>query len=145
MYLVRTTLCIALLAIPLSVLGQNDAPRLDEPSVLRPAGYKAKYPANKPAIDRGRQLFNDAQLSTNGRACASCHADAASFGAGFKQPYPHAAMNSKARFGVDTMNLDEVIQVCMKGPMRNVPLEWGSPELTDMTTYLLKVQSTRGM
>lgn len=145
MNLIRTMFCISTIAMALPSQAQSNTPKLDEPSVLRPAGYKARYPANKAAIDHGRQLFNDTQLSTNGRACGSCHADASSFGERFKLPYPHAAMNSKARFGVDTMHLDEVIQVCMKGPMRNVPLEWGSPELTDITTYLLKVQSSQKM
>lgn len=145
MNMIRATLGIFTLIFAAATLAQGKTQASDEPSVLRPAGYKAKYPANKAAIDHGRQLFNDAQLSTNGRACGSCHADASSFGDRFKLPYPHAAMNSKARFGVDTMNLDEVIQVCMKGPMRNVPLEWGSPELTDITTYLLRVQSSGKM
>ena len=117
----------------------------DETSILRPKGYKPSYPANKAAANRGKALFNDTKLSTNGRACASCHTDADSFGAKFKTPYPRAAMNSKARFGVDRMNLDEVIQVCMQGPMRNVPLEWGSPEQIDLSTYLLKVQASGQM
>lgn len=54
-------------------------------------------------------------------------------------------MNSKARFGVAQMHLDEIIQVCMRGPMRNLPFEWGSREQIDITTYLLKVQVTGKM
>lgn len=54
-------------------------------------------------------------------------------------------MNSATRFGVDHMHLDEIIQVCMQGPMRNVPFEWGSREQIDITTYLLKVQATGRM
>lgn len=135
-----------MISVALPAFAQTGSPSgLDDTSILRPKGYKPSYPPNKAAINRGKALFNDTKLSTNGRACAQCHADADSFGARFKTPYPHAAMNSKARFGVDRMNLDEVIQVCMQGPMRNVPLEWSSPEQIDLTTYLLKVQSSGQM
>ena len=143
---IRSLMCLIMIFIAYPAFAQTSgASGLDETSILRPKGFKASYPPNKAAANRGKALFNDTKLSTNGRACASCHADADSFGAKFKTPYPHAAMNSKARFGVDRMNLDEIVQVCMQGPMRNVPLEWGSPEQVDITTYLLKVQSTGQM
>lgn len=143
---IRSLICLTIICIALPALAQSGSPSsLDDTSILRPKGYKPSYPLNKAAINRGKALFNDTKLSTNGKACAQCHADANSFGAKFKTPYPHAAMNSKARFGVDQMNLDEVIQVCMQGPMRNMPLEWGSPEQIDLTTYLLKVQASGQM
>ena len=138
------SLCLGLITYP--TYGQpSRPPALDDTSILRPAGYKPSYPANKAAIANGKQLFNDTKLSTNGRSCSSCHASIDTFGNQFKTPYPHAAMNSKARFGADRMNLDEIIQLCMQGPMRNMPFEWGSTEQIDLTTYLLKVQSTGKM
>lgn len=146
MHRIRSLICLTMIFIAYPAFAQtSSAAGLDDTSILRPKGFKPSYPTNKAAANRGKVLFNDTKLSTNGRACAQCHADANSFGARFKTPYPHAAMNSKARFGVDQMNLDEVIQVCMQGPMRNMPLEWGSPEQIDLTTYLLKVQSSGQM
>ncbi len=143
---IRSLICMTMVCIAAPAFAQTSAASgMDDTSILRPKGYKPAYPPNKSAMNRGKALFNDTKLSTNGKACAQCHADANSFGPRFKSPYPHAAMNSKARFGVDQMNLDEVIQVCMQGPMRNVPLEWGSPEQIDLTTYLLKVQSSGQM
>lgn len=143
---IKSLICLMMIFSAYPAFAQTGASSgIDDTSILRPKGYKASYPANNAAATRGKALFNDTKLSTNGRACAQCHADADSFGPRFKTPYPHAAMNSNARFGVDRMNLDEVIQVCMQGPMRNIPFEWGSPEQIDITTYLLKVQSTGKM
>jgi cytochrome c peroxidase len=143
----RTAVAVLLGILSTAAFGQSTKPVIPgEGSTLRPPGYKPVYKTSDAgAVKRGKALFNDASLSTNGRSCGGCHQDVDSFGTRFKTPYPHAAMNSKYRFGVDALQLDEVIQVCLQGPLRNVPLEWGSPELTDMTTYLLKVQSTGRM
>lgn len=146
MFTIRRLLCICAVMLSYPALAQSNSPSMsDDNSVLRPKGYKASYPLNSAIINRGRQLFNDPKLSTNGRSCGSCHTNIDSFGNRFRSPYPHAAMNSSARFGVERMNLDEVIQVCMQGPMRNIPLEWGSPEQAELTTYLLKVQASGKM
>lgn len=143
---IRIILLLVLSTISATVLAQAGKPLMPgEVSTLRPPGYKPEYRITESAVKRGKQLFNDTSLSTNGRSCSGCHQNAQSFGPGFKTPYPHAAMNSKARFGVDKLQLDEVIQVCLQGPLKNVPLEWGSPEQVDLTTYLLKVQSTGKM
>ena len=54
-------------------------------------------------------------------------------------------MNSQARFGVPKLHLDEVVQVCLQGPLRGTPLEWGSPEQADLVAYLTYVQKTGKM
>lgn len=126
-----------------SAVAANKSPVDDGmPSTLRPANYKPKYPTDNAAIQRGEKLFRSDKLSTNGRACSNCHADAGTFGPNFNKPYPHAAMNSQARFGVPKLHLDEVIQVCLQGPLRGVPLEWGSKEQADLVAYLSYVQKT---
>lgn len=143
----QLALCIILGILASSAWSQSNKPLIPgEIPTLRPAGFKPVYRiTDSAAVKRGKQRFNDASLSTNGRSCGSCHEDVQSFGPRFRTPYPHAAMNSKARLGADTLQLDEVVQVCMQGPMRNTPFEWGSPEQVDLTTYLLKVQSTGKM
>lgn len=146
MFMLRTLISLCALAFMYPALAQNPSKAdLDETSILRPTGYKPAYPLKSALINNGRQLFNDSALSTNGRSCGSCHNDVDSFGARFRTPYPHAAMNSEVRFGVKRMHLDEVIQVCIQGPMRNIPLEWGSSEQKALTTYLLQVQATEKM
>ena len=54
-------------------------------------------------------------------------------------------MNSQARFGKAQLHLDEVIQVCLQGPLRATPLEWGSQEQADLVAYLTYVQKTGKM
>ena len=115
------------------------------PTTLRPANYKAKYPSDSVSIARGEKIFRSDKLSTNGRACSSCHSDASTFGPNFNKPYPHPAMNSQARFGKAQLHLDEVIQVCLQGPLRATPLEWGSQEQADLVAYLTYVQTTGKM
>lgn len=129
-----------------SVYAAKPAP-LDDgmPTTLRPANYPAKYPSDPASIARGEKLFKSDKLSTNGRACNSCHADASTFGPNFSKPYPHPAMNAQARFGVAKLHLDEVIQVCLQGPLRATPLEWGSQEQADLVAYLTNVQKTGKM
>ena len=140
------TLMTVLTGVSAPALAQNPSSNyLGETSTLRPKGYQPVYQMKSDSVTRGRALFNDTKLSTNGRSCASCHQDADSFGPRFKQPYPHAAMNSKARFGVDKLNADEIIQICMQGPMKNAPMEWASREQIDLTNYLLKVQASGKM
>lgn len=142
----RVAMCIILGILTTTAWAQASKPPIPgEVSTLRPPGFKPVYRINDATVQRGKKLFNDASLSTNGRTCGSCHEDTQSFGPRFRTPYPHAAMNSKTRFGVDTLQLDEVVQVCVQGPLRGAPLEWGSPEQVDLTTYLLKVQSTGKM
>src|SRR5574343_1500797 len=135
------------LALAASSLLAAPPAQLDDgmPTTLRPANYKGKYPADPASIARGEQLFRSDKLSTNGRSCSSCHSDASTFGPNFSKPYPHPAMNSQARFGVPKLHLDEVVQVCLEGPLRGTPLEWGSPEQADLVAYLTYVQKTGKM
>ena len=140
-------ICTATLALTTTAAHAAKPAQLDDglPTTLRPANYKAKYPTDNAAIVRGEKLFRSDKLSTNGRACSNCHAEASTFGPNFTKPCPHPAMNSQARFGVPKLHLDEVVQVCLQGPLRGTPLEWGSPEQADLVAYLTYVQKTGKM
>lgn len=146
-HLNRAVICGALLTLLATTAHAAKPAVLDDglPTTLRPANYKAKYPADNAAILRGEKLFQSDKLSTNGRACSNCHAKASTFGPGFSKPYPHPAMNAQARFGVPQLHLDEVVQICIQGPLRGTPLEWGSQEQADLVAYLNYVQKTGKM
>jgi cytochrome c len=90
----------------------------------------------------GEKLFGDTKLSTNGMACASCHANQGAFQASFAKPYPHTVAMAKEQLGRKTVHLDEMIQGCMVMPMAAKPLPWDSKELAGLTAYLLTVQKT---
>lgn len=88
----------------------------------------------------GKKLFNDKSLSSNGLACATCHKDGAGYNATFAQAYPHSVQMAKNVFGINSIHLDEMVQLCMVRPMATDPLEWSSKELAALTAYMEKVQ-----
>tara|TARA_R100000687_G_C6404699_1_gene143562 strand:- start:184 stop:771 length:588 start_codon:yes stop_codon:yes gene_type:complete len=104
-------------------------------AVRRPEGY-TPYQGNVADLRaKGEKLFNDTSLSSNGLACATCHANGAGYNATFKNEYPHAVAMGKRDFGMDMVYLDEMVQICMVAPMAAEPLEWGSEELAALTEY----------
>ena len=104
-------------------------------AVRRPEGY-TPYQGNVADLRaKGEKLFNDTSLSSNGLACATCHANGAGYNATFKNDYPHYVAMGKRDFGMDMVYLDEMVQICMVAPMAAEPLEWGSEELAALTEY----------
>lgn len=88
----------------------------------------------------GRACDPSARLSSNGRSCASCHAEYGAFGPAFARPYPHEVDASSSAFGHSPVYLDETIQSCMIGPMAAKPLPWASSTLADLTAYVTQYQ-----
>lgn len=133
-------LLIALLAVHFTAFIGPAALAAGDPGapITRPAGYKPM--AGNAAL--GEKLFNDAKLSTNGMACASCHANHGAFQASFAKPYPHTVAMAEEQLGRKAVHLDEMIQACMVMPMEAKPLPWNSKELAGLTAYLLTVQKT---
>jgi len=117
---------LALSTSPAFAAGDASAP------TTRPAGYKpiagdAKF---------GEKLFTDTKLSTNGMACASCHANHGSYSNSFAKHYPHTVTMAKEQLGQQSVYLDEMIQGCMVMPMAAKPLPWNSKELAGLVAYL---------
>jgi cytochrome c len=115
-------------------------PEVDPKRVLRPKGTGLAGGNHAQLVERGKALFNDVKLSTNGMACMNCHADNANFAPGFATPYPHKMAMAAERSGVERVRLDEAIQFCMIVPMQAKPLPWSSRELAALTAYLGEVQ-----
>ncbi len=90
----------------------------------------------------GKKLFHDTSLSTNGGSCATCHADHGLFKSTFLQPYPHRVNMAKSRFGLNSIHLDEMVQLCMVVPMESKPLPWNSKELAALVAYVEDVQQS---
>lgn len=107
-------------------------------STIRPPGYKPLKGDPNP----GKMLFNDTKLSTNGMACASCHANHGAFSASFAKPYPHTVVMARDQLGRKSVYLDEMVQACMVMPMAAKPLPWNSQELADLTAYVTELQKT---
>ena len=81
-------------------------------ATVRPPGYKS----SKGDPEAGKVLFNDTRLSTNGMACASCHANHGAFSASFAKPYPHMVAMARDQLGRKSVYLDEMVQACMVMP-----------------------------
>jgi len=93
-------------------------------------------------VKRGERLWQDPSLSTNGLTCQTCHINHGSFLTTFSQPYPHMVAMAKDRAGLDTIHIDEMVQLCMVVPMAANPLPWNSQELAALSAYSLEVQKT---
>ncbi|WP_375177183.1 hypothetical protein [Marinobacter mobilis] len=109
--------------------------------VTRPASYQP-YEGNPYALmAKGEALFNDTSLSSNGLSCSSCHSGDAGYNATFAVAYPHSVAMAKNVFGLDSVYLDEMVQICMVQPMAAEPLDWNGEALAALTAYMETVQN----
>ena len=77
--------------------------------------------ANQSPVERGRELFNNSKLGSNGKSCSSCHP-------GGKDLDNAAAYDSK--------KLENIVNRCITNALNGTALEVGSPDLSAMVTYL---------
>ncbi len=109
--------------------------------VTRPVGYQP-YAGNPCTLmAQGKKLFSDTSLSSNGLSCATCHMDGAGYNATFANAYPHSVAMARDIFGLSTVHLDEMVQICMVRPMAAEPLPWGGEKLAALTQYMASVQA----
>jgi cytochrome c peroxidase len=136
----RQFTAIALLPLAVAVTSSVFAADKASPGrqTVRPAGYQP--PVGDARL--GEKLFNDKKLSTNGMACATCHANHGAYQASFAQPYPHTVGMAKDQLGRQSVHLDEMVQACMVMPMEAKPLPWGSKELAALVAYVQVQQKT---
>jgi sulfur-oxidizing protein SoxA len=89
------------------------------------------------AVEQGAQLWSKSDGSA-GKSCASCHQDAETTmkGVGATMPKWSARLEKP-------VNLEQQINICRNERMQAATWQFGSPELTAMTTYV-RFQS-RGM
>ena len=120
--------------------GAKCGAKSDAKLIQRPAGYKPNYPVTPATISAGEVLFKSTKLSTNGMACATCHAGGSSYQQSFAKPFPHKVEMAAATYGLNSINLDEAIQMCMVGPMASKPFDWKSPDLANLVAFISEEQ-----
>src|SRR3989344_174557 len=98
------------------------------PCAMKPKPIR-KTPITESAKLRqmGEKLWNDTKLGTSGMACATCH----SGGKGLKK----ALFPKYLKMPNDILTLDQMINFCMKNPMKGKPLQWNSKEITAIAAY----------
>ena len=77
--------------------------------------------AEAPSADKGKALFTDSHLGTNGKSCASCHPR----GKGLER----AGTYSEGRLG-------EIINACIIQPLRGAALDPSSTEMRSLVIYV---------
>jgi len=81
-------------------------------------------------IAKGKTLFADTNLGTNGKACSTCHAGGENL-AGKAATYPKHVETMQKEVG-----LDEMVNMCIKGGLEGEPLDMESAELKALSAYL---------
>jgi len=119
----------------------NVGKEVDPKLVTRPAGTRLFTGAPRQVlVNRGKQLFSDASLGSNGLSCSSCHTGNAGFRSSFAQPYPHKVAMAKDRAGLRVIDVDEFVQFCIVVPLKGRPLAWESRDLAALTAYVTDVK-----
>jgi len=107
--------------------------------------------AMKDSFMRGKELFMDASLGTNGKSCNTCHAsggtEAGMMGDKEVPPFMHLAKKYPGYFSLAdrNMTIDQVGDFCIVNAMEGMPLAWDDQRMTDLATYVLWVGMKTGM
>ncbi len=103
----------------------------------------------KQAFMRGKDLFMDESLGTNGMSCNSCHAEggtkAGKMGDMTIPPFAHVAKKYPIYFKMagKVMTLDQVINFCVTTPMEGKPLAWDDQRIADLAAYISWVDAKK--
>jgi len=130
---------VVAVAILLASAASTAAQDIDPQKIRQPSSFTS-LTGDAESIAQGRTLFEDTSLSTNGLACASCHADFGAFNDTFRAPYPHTVAMAKNRAGLDPVTAAEMVQLCMVVPMASETLAWDDTRLAALTTYVEHLQ-----
>lgn len=74
------------------------------------------------SLDRGKKLFNDTNLGTNGKACATCHANGKNL--------EHFA---------EISDLAGTINGCIAGMLKGKPLDMTSVDMQSLALYVKSI------
>jgi len=74
-----------------------------------------------PSAGRGKELFSGTLLGTNGRSCSDCHPDG-------------KRLERAAAYSSD--ELADIINQCIRGPLKGKPLAVGSADLDSLILYI---------
>lgn len=117
--------------------------KIDSTKIREPKGWKANAGKLSPAalLAKGEAMFKDKSVGKSGAACQTCHGTPALYKPYFAKPYRHTVAMAKERAGMDDVSAAEMVQLCMKVPMKGDPLAWDSVELAALTAVVLDRQA----
>lgn len=130
------TMCVVAGFLYSAAHGQS--PRIPPSDVTRPANTKVFTADAAKLLTTGAMRHGDTSLSASGRSCNSCHADADSYNATFKKPWPHPVASVQAKTGLERITAEGMVQFCMISAMGVRPLPWDSEILAALTAFVLE-------
>jgi cytochrome c len=82
-------------------------------------------------VEKGKALFNDPKLGTNGQTCGTCHPN----GKGLEKS---GAMDKKewTTPGGAAKSLEDAINLCITMALKGKALDKNSPEMQDLVAYI---------
>ena len=81
----------------------------------------------QPSLERGKELFNSTTLGTNGKSCASCHAE---------------GKKLEKATGYDEEKLEKVVNQCIVKTLQGRALAPGSRDLSSLVAYIKTLAPT---
>jgi len=93
------------------------------------------------SIERGKALFSDTSLGTNGMSCNSCHVEGGTKETKMGDMTLSAFDNLGAKYpkylamAQRVMTLDQVNNGCIVGALKGKALAWDDQKLADLTAY----------
>ena len=128
--------CWTLGITPPGAHGQS--PRIPPTDVTRPVYTRPFAGDASKLIETGTKRHGDTRLSSAGRSCNTCHAEADSYNDTFKKPWPHFVASVKSKTGLDRITAEGMVQFCMISAMGVRPLPWDSETLAALTAFVLE-------
>jgi cytochrome c len=98
------------------------------------------------AAERGKALFGDAKLGTSGMSCSSCHMEGGTkpgkMGDKEIKPFMNVAASYPKYVGMakKVITLDQIVNICIAGPLKGEPLKWDDQRLADLSAYIASVK-----
>lgn len=78
-------------------------------------------------VERGKALFNDPSLGTNGKTCNYCHPDGAQI---------NGQKSSYTIMGKKLDSIEDAVNLCIKMALKGKPLPKDSQKMKDLVAYL---------
>lgn len=116
----------------------GQSPHVPPSDVTRPVNSKPFTGDASKLFEIGTKRHGDTRLSSAGRSCNTCHAEADSYNATFKKPWPHFVASVTSKTGLDTITAEGMVQFCMISAMGVRPLPWDSETLAALTAFVLE-------
>ena len=118
-------LVFGLVAAALTIWAATSA-RADEFTKQDVDRWKAEYMS---VVKKGRALWTDGKLGTNGVACAQCHPNAAN-------THPETYPKFQKQIG-RVIALREMINWCLRNPLEGKDMAFDDPRMVAMEAYIL--------